>query len=167
MESRVRGCEPPWRGILVASAIATRPFSERARPRGDVYDPILLGTTLIFVAGELVHMTHATDGSGLTDGREREERGTGADLDAMLDDPHCRYLLNYLAERDSPASVTEAARYVVGRLTDTPPEEVSEDVQRRVQTWLHHGQLPALDSHGVVTFDPDAGTVSLVGNREV
>jgi len=51
--------------------------------------------------------------------------------------------------------------YVVSELTDTPPDSISPDVQRRVQTWLHHGQLPALDSYGLVEFDPETGTVSL------
>lgn len=111
-------------------------------------------------------MTHATDGSGLTDSGEREDGTARTDLALLLDDPHCRFLLDYLAERGSPASVAETARYVVGQFTDTPPEEVSEDVQRRVQTWLHHGQLPALDSHGVVEFDPEARTVTLVEDPE-
>lgn len=92
----------------------------------------------------------------------RRSRSDGTEsLEELLADPHCRYLLRYLREGDEPAELPSVARYVVGEITETSPDEVSEDVQRRVQTWLHHGQLPALDDHGVVDFDPDAGTVRL------
>lgn len=79
----------------------------------------------------------------------------------LLDDPHCRYLLSYLQDADGPVQVEEAVRYVVARLTDTPVDEISAEVERRVQTWFYHGQLPALDKFGVVEFDPDSGTVAL------
>jgi hypothetical protein len=84
------------------------------------------------------------------------------DFADLLSDPHCRHLLNYLRERNDPATVSTITKYVVAQITDTSPEEVSENVQRRVGTWLHHGQLPALDDYGVVDFDPESGTVSLI-----
>lgn len=97
----------------------------------------------------------ASDGQGFETGVASDE------LADLLSDPHCRFLLKYLRERDGPASVATVTRYVVAEITDTAPEDVSDDVQRRVQTWLHHGQLPALAEHGVVDFDPEAGTVDL------
>lgn len=91
-----------------------------------------------------------------------DERDEFEGLEELLSDPHCRYLLQYLTDTDGPVPLSAAARHVVGQITDTDPEDVGEDVQRRVQIWLHHGQLPALDDHGVVSFDPESGTVSLV-----
>jgi len=83
------------------------------------------------------------------------------ELEDVLDDPHCRHLLDILREDGEPVREPALARRVVGRITGTAPGEVDDDVQRRVQTWLHHGQLPVLDEHGVVEFDADAGVVSL------
>lgn len=106
-------------------------------------------------------MNHRADESLVIDGHQTDEGAREAELDELLTDPHCRYLLQYLAAADGAVTVSAAARYVVGGITDTDPDEVTGDVQRRVQTWLHHGQLPALDARGVVTFDPEAGTVRL------
>lgn len=82
-------------------------------------------------------------------------------LEDVLDDPHCKYLLEYLRREAGPVDESTLARHVVAQITDTPPEEVADEVQRRVQIWLHHGQLPVLDEYGVVEFDADAGVVSL------
>lgn len=88
-------------------------------------------------------------------------RSTAEELEDVLDDPHCRHLLDILSERDGPVPVSTLSKHVVSRITDADPSEVDDDVQRRVQTWLHHGQLPVLDEYGVVEFDADAGEVSL------
>lgn len=105
---------------------------------------------------------HLRIGDSLTSEWRDEESGADAyDLEDLLDDPHCRYLLDHLRYEDGPVEVATLARHVVAGITDTPPEEVSDDVERRVQTWLHHGQLPRLDAYGVVEFDPEAGEVSL------
>lgn len=94
-------------------------------------------------------------------GRTEGSRTTDESLADLLSDPHCRYLLEYLRTNDNPVSVSAVARYVVSQVTDAPVDDVSNDVERRVQTWFHHGQLPMLDDHGVVDFDPDSGTVRL------
>lgn len=96
-----------------------------------------------------------------SDWREGDGGAGAADLEDVLDDPHCQYLLDYLRWEEDPVRVETLARHVVAGLTDTPPEEVDDDVQRRVGTWLHHGQLPTLDEYGVVEFDAEAGEVSL------
>jgi hypothetical protein len=99
---------------------------------------------------------------------ERQGRGSETaeeELADLLSDPHCRYLLQYLRENDNPVSVSTLTRFVVAEITDTPADEVSDAVQRRVQTWLHHGQLPALDEMGVLEFDPESGTVWLTDDR--
>lgn len=97
-------------------------------------------------------------------GQERGTNDTGSsveELEDVLDDPHCRHLLDYLRREEGPVPEPTLARHVVAQITDSPPEEIDDDVQRRVQTWLHHGQLPVLDEYGVVEFDADAGEVSL------
>lgn len=96
-----------------------------------------------------------------TDERRSSSEHESPHLADLLSDPHCRLLLEYLHQQQGPASVSAVTRYIVAEVTDTPPEEVSEDVVRRVQTWLHLGQLPVLEDYGVVEFDADAGTVAL------
>lgn len=112
-------------------------------------------------------MTHAVDEAAVGDSR-LENTGVDADrLSDALDDPHCRYLLKYLRDTGGSASISDVATYVVAQITDSPPDEVSNDVLRRVQTWFYHGQLPMLDDHGVVEFDPDSRTVRLAEDPPV
>ncbi|WP_436928002.1 DUF7344 domain-containing protein [Halosimplex amylolyticum] len=106
-------------------------------------------------------MTHGVDNPAIREERAADSSDHGERLADVLDDPHCRYLLKYLRDTGEPASVSEVATYVVSQLTDSPPDEVSTDVERRVQTWFYHGQLPMLDDYGVIDFDPDTGTVRL------
>jgi len=80
----------------------------------------------------------------------------------VLDDPTAGTSSTSLREEgESVGELVQSARRVVARITGTAPEDVGDDVQRRVQTWLHHGQLPVLDEYGIVEFDADAGEVSL------
>jgi len=96
----------------------------------------------------------------------REQPGTGresasGELADVLEDPHCRHLLEYLRDEEGPVPEWTLARHVVARITGRPPGDVETEVTRRVQTWLHHGQLPILDEYGAVEFDAEAGEVSL------
>ncbi|WP_436912287.1 DUF7344 domain-containing protein [Halosimplex marinum] len=106
-------------------------------------------------------MTHGADETAIVDRHETDTGARSERLADALEDPHCRYLLRYLRESDEPASVAEVATHVVAGITDDDPENVSDDVRQRVQTWFYHGQLPMLDDHGVIEFDPDSGTVRL------
>lgn len=110
-------------------------------------------------------MNHRSDSRRVLDRAGSDGEGDGDELADLLADPHCRYLLEYLRQHEDPADVSTLTEYVVAEVTDTSPDSVSADVQRRVQTWLHHGQLPTLDRYGVVDFDADAGTVSLADTR--
>lgn len=106
-------------------------------------------------------------GDGL--GRTERTDATGPPAEELadaLDDPHCRHLLDILDGEDGPVQEPALARRVVARITGTTSDAVDDDVQRRVQTWLHHGQLPVLDEYGVVEFDADAGEVSLGGSPD-
>jgi hypothetical protein len=81
----------------------------------------------------------------------------------LLSDPHVRYLLQHLRGAEGPVDLPTVATHVAAGVTDTPPEEVPSDVRDRVQTFLHHGQLPALERHDVVEYDRETNTVRLVG----
>jgi hypothetical protein len=94
-------------------------------------------------------------------GPRGQSQSDSSELVDVLLDPHCKYLIEYLREHEDPAELSSAVRYVVARITATEQEDVSESVQRRVQTWFHHGLLPVLDEYGVVDFDPETGTIGL------
>lgn len=94
-------------------------------------------------------------------GRGEQSKDDREDLADLLTDPHCRLLLEYLHQQNGPASVSAATRYIVTEITGTKPVDDADSASRRVQTWLHLGQLPVLDEHGIVDFDPETGTVAL------
>jgi predicted transcriptional regulator len=106
-------------------------------------------------------MTHGADQTAIIDRCETDADARSERLKDALEDPHCRYLLEYLGDAEGPSSVSEVATHVVAQITDTDPEDISSDVAERVQTWFYHGQLPMLDDYGVIEFDPDSGTVYL------
>jgi hypothetical protein len=124
-------------------------------------EPISLAVHLMTVAVVVRDMFHRSEGPTVADGRESRSDDATEEAVDLLSDPHCRYLLAYLRRRDEPASVSTASRHVVAGITDSSPETVPQDVLRRVRTWFHHGQLPTLDSYGVIDFDPETSTVSL------
>lgn len=103
-------------------------------------------------------------------GRRRTTRAPGEEgseaTEDLLSDPHCRHLVAYLRERGEPVDVERLAAHVVARVRDVPVEAVEPEVRRRVQTWLHHGQLPALSANGVVDYDAETGVVRLVDAGE-
>jgi hypothetical protein len=91
----------------------------------------------------------------------RDRHSTDSDFADLMEDPHCRYLLDYLQRAEGDTQVSAASRYVVAEMTGGPPDGVPESAQRRAQTWFHHGLLPELDEKDLVDFDPEAGTVRL------
>lgn len=109
-------------------------------------------------------MSHVTEEADTPDGQLLDGEVDG-ELAEILADPYCWYLVKYLQENEDPVSVETVAKYVVAAMTDTSPDGISTDVRRRVQTWLHHGQLPELDAYGVVEFDPESSTVRLATER--
>jgi predicted transcriptional regulator len=115
----------------------------------------------------MTSMTHAVDEAAVGDSRLGDTSIDADRLSDALEDPHCRYLLTYLRDTSGPVSISEVATYVVAQITDSSPDEVPNDVLRRVQTWFYHGQLPMLDDHGVVEFDPDSRTVKLAEDSPV
>lgn len=99
-----------------------------------------------------------------THGSGRPSRGrqhTDGSLVGVIEDPHCRHLLDYLTTTDGAAHVSAAARHVVARMTARPPDDVPDSARRQAETLLTNGFLPELDGEGVVEYDPDAGTVHL------
>jgi len=85
------------------------------------------------------------------------DAGFGAVADARR-----RYALYYLRERES-ATLDELATVVAGwrAAREDPTGGVTPADRDRVRTELHHVHLPALASAGAVSYDADAGVVTL------
>lgn len=89
------------------------------------------------------------------------EEPISEDLRGLLSDPHVRHLLQYLRHQNGPVDLPTVATQVAAGVTDTPPDEVPVQDRNRVQTFLHHGQLPTLARYGIVEFDRQSNTVAL------
>jgi hypothetical protein len=77
----------------------------------------------------------------------------------LLSNARRRYVLCYIRERGK-ASVGELSRYTAAWENDVKPTALSSSQRKRVYTALHQTHLPRLDEYGIVTYDPDRGTVT-------
>lgn len=101
-----------------------------------------------------------TDKGNSTDVRSPHGTG-GADVQELLSDPHVRHLLDFLRDEEGPVDLSTAAVHVTAGITGKPPEEVPDDVQDRIQTFLHHGHIPELATHGFLEYDSESNTLVL------
>jgi hypothetical protein len=86
------------------------------------------------------------------------------EVQGLLSDPHVRYLLQYLRDVNGSVDLSTAALHVAAGVTDTPPDDVPNEVRQRIQTFLHHGHVPALEAHGVLEYDSERNTIMLTGS---
>lgn len=75
----------------------------------------------------------------------------------LLANRHRRTVVTVLQERDEPVSVEELVDLLVSRDSEDP----TEAERRNVRVSLHHNHLPQLQAFDVLSYDVDAGTVSL------
>lgn len=76
---------------------------------------------------------------------------------SLLADPHRRCVIECFDRTSSDVTIETLAEHVAAELT----ESADGDERRRVLLALHHNHLPRLDDHGVLEYDPDAGTVTV------
>ena len=79
---------------------------------------------------------------------------------ALLRDQHRRYLVSFLADRDSPVSLTELATAVAAWENDAERDEVPPDRTEAIRAELHHNHLPKLADAGLVAYDAETRTVT-------
>lgn len=77
----------------------------------------------------------------------------------ILSDPISRRVLEYIRHRNRPVDVDKLARHIVAEITEQSYENVPSNAARRVQTWLHHGQLPLLEQLDLLEYDVQEGMV--------
>lgn len=88
---------------------------------------------------------------------------TGLSLEerySLLADPHRRIVLKRLDRASNDLTIETLADHVVSELTDDGTLG-TDDERRRALFALHHNHLPRLDDHGVLEYDPDAGTATV------
>lgn len=79
----------------------------------------------------------------------------------MLSCRRRRDVLHYLRQHDGTEKLNPLSRQIAAWENDVPAEEVTYQERIRVYTALRQSHLPKLDAAGIVTFDPDRGSVSL------
>lgn len=78
---------------------------------------------------------------------------------SLLADPHRRIVIDRLNGASSEVTIEALADHVIAQLNDGALE--IDDERRRTLFALHHNHLPRLDDHGVLEYDPAAGTVTV------
>jgi hypothetical protein len=93
----------------------------------------------------------------------RTQSADAQSLDAvfsLLRDRRRRYVVSFLAGRDSPVSLTELATAVTAWELETEPDEVPAERAEPIRTALHHKHLPQLADANVLAYDAEAETVT-------
>lgn len=87
--------------------------------------------------------------------------GTTLSFDEVLDlcrDEHRRILLAVLSEREQ-VSIEQLTADIVQHNHHATVAEISDDMESRIRTSLHHKHLPRLADAGLLEYDRDAKRV--------
>jgi len=79
----------------------------------------------------------------------------------FLSDRRRRYALHYLKQRQEPVSVRELAEQVAAWENEKEIDQLASQERKRVYISLYQSHLPTMDKQGIVSYDPDDGTVTL------
>jgi hypothetical protein len=90
---------------------------------------------------------------------ERTEISAEAIFD-VLSSPYRRYVLSYLSDATTPASIGDLAYHVAAWDGETSIAEVSDDEATEAEILLYHVHLPKLTSVGLVSYDAESGAVT-------
>lgn len=85
------------------------------------------------------------------------------DVFEVLSDRRRRHLLYRLRAREEPVPLPELARAVVAVEEGIDRGAVTGDQCQRAYLDLYHTQVPYLVEQGIVSYDPEDGTVTLTG----
>lgn len=79
----------------------------------------------------------------------------------LLSSPRRRYVINYLQQGETPVELGTLAEEVAAWENETSIEELTSKQKKRVYVSLYQTHVPKLEDYGVVSYDEDAGTVSM------
>lgn len=83
----------------------------------------------------------------------------------LLSDRHRRYVVDFLADRESSIALDELAAAVAARAIETESDGVPPERTETVATTLHHAHLPKLAAADVVDYDTETNTVTPTGTE--
>jgi hypothetical protein len=76
------------------------------------------------------------------------------DIFELLSNKRRRYAIHYLSTtEDGVATLSDLVEQVVTWETETSPNDVPDDYQRRVEASLHHTHLPKLADANIIDYD--------------
>lgn len=83
----------------------------------------------------------------------------------LLKDAHRRLALAHLLETEEPVELTALAEHVAAGIAGSPDCVSTEDVDATC-TLLRHSHLPRMEDAGVIEYDSDESTVTLMSQTE-
>jgi len=99
-------------------------------------------------------------------GTDGEARGTARSgrvdretVFSILSNRRRRYVLHVLNGREGPIGLRELSERIAAWENGCRPEGVTSKERKRVYAALHQSHLPKMDRAGVVSYDPDRGTI--------
>jgi DNA-binding transcriptional ArsR family regulator len=102
--------------------------------------------------------------AGADGGSARTDGGVGPDRETVFDilsNRRRRYVLHFLRDREGPTDLRELSERIAAWENDRVPERVTSKERKRVYAALHQSHLPKMDRAGIVSYDPDRGTIEL------
>lgn len=78
----------------------------------------------------------------------------------LLSNARRRFVLRRLQESSEPIELGDLAADLAAKENGIPPEELSPQQRKRTYVSLYQTHVPKLADAGVITYDPDAGTVA-------
>jgi len=82
-----------------------------------------------------------------------------SDIFQLLQNERRRYVIQYLRRNGGPVDLGELATQVAAWEYNCDCPDISKKQRKRVYTTLQQTHLPKLDDLGIVSYDPDAGTI--------
>jgi len=89
-----------------------------------------------------------------TDELSSIDRLTETQRHALLRDERRRLLLDVLADRSTPVTLSEVAADVAARADDCDADD--DEAVRRLEVALHHTHIPKMEELGVLSYHPQS-----------
>ncbi|OIB57185.1 DUF7344 domain-containing protein [Natrialba sp. SSL1] len=96
-----------------------------------------------------------------------EDEFTQAELFDVFSNARRRRTVQFLKRQGSSCDLAPLVEQVAAWENDTDPDDVTRTQRRRVYISLYQTHLPMLEDHGIVDWDPDSHTITLLPNDDL
>ncbi|ELZ00616.1 DUF7344 domain-containing protein [Natrialba asiatica] len=96
-----------------------------------------------------------------------DQEFTQAELFDVFSNARRRRAVQYLKRQGSTCDLAPLVEQVAAWENDTDPDDVTRTQRRRVYISLYQTHLPMLEDHGIVDWDPDSHSITLLPSDEL